>query len=42
MTDQNWTDLIAVADLNAGWVARADLGQRAFAVYDTPTGVYVS
>lgn len=42
MTEQNWTDLIAVADLNAGWVTRADLGQRAFAVYDTPTGVYIT
>ena len=41
MADE-WTDLIAVADLAPSWVTRVDLGARALAVYDTPTGVYVS
>lgn len=42
MAPKAWRDLIAVQDLRAGWVTRVDLGQRPLAVYDTPTGIYVS
>lgn len=42
MAEPDWQDLIPAADLRKGWVTRADLGRRPLAVYDTPTGVYVS
>ena len=41
-TGRPWRDLVAVADLEPGWVTRVDLGARALAVYDTPTGIHVS
>lgn len=37
-----WQDLIAVADLEDGWVTRVSLGGRVLAVYDTPSGVFAS
>jgi len=42
MADETWSDLVAVADLHENWVTRVDLGGRAFAVYDAPSGIYVS
>ncbi len=39
---RSWTDLIAVSALEPNWVTRASLGQRSFAVYDTPTGIFAS
>ena len=38
----DWTDVLAVADLETGWVTRVDLGTRRLAVYDTPSGLYVT
>ncbi|MHA1566091.1 MAG: non-heme iron oxygenase ferredoxin subunit [Alphaproteobacteria bacterium] len=37
-----WTDVIALADLEKGWVTPATLGARKLAVYDTPDGIFVS
>ncbi|MEL7114328.1 MAG: non-heme iron oxygenase ferredoxin subunit [Pseudomonadota bacterium] len=42
MPAKAWQDLIAVDALRAGWVTRVNLGSRPLAVYDTPTGIYVS
>ncbi len=42
MADEDWTDLMPHAELASGWVTRVDMGGRAFAVYDAPSGVYVS
>ncbi len=40
--DKVWRDLVAVSALQQAWVTRVDLGARPLAVYDTPTGIYVS
>ena len=40
--DKPWHDLIALAELRQGWVTRVDFGNRPLAVYDTPSGIYVS
>ena len=40
--ERPWRDVIAVADLEQGWVTRVDMGTRKLAVYDTPSGVFVS
>jgi naphthalene 1,2-dioxygenase system ferredoxin subunit len=37
-----WRDVIAVEDLERGWVTRVQVGARTLAVYDTPTGIYAS
>ena len=43
MTDEKpWQELIAADALEKNWVTRVDLGARRLAVYDTPSGVYVS
>ena len=39
---KQWLSVIAVAELEKRWVTRVELGQRLLAVYDTPTGVFVS
>lgn len=38
----DWTDLIAVADLEPGDVTPVTLGTRRLAVYDAPDGIYVT
>ena len=40
--DKPWCDLIAVDDLETGWVTAVSLGPRKLAVYDTPSGIYAS
>ncbi|MGB3179453.1 MAG: non-heme iron oxygenase ferredoxin subunit [Albidovulum sp.] len=40
--ERTWRDLIPVAALEKNWVTRVDVGPRKLAVYDTPSGVYVS
>ncbi|MCY4302101.1 MAG: non-heme iron oxygenase ferredoxin subunit [Aestuariivita sp.] len=40
--DKQWRNLIAVSDLRKNWVTRVDFGNRPLAVYDAPSGVYVS
>lgn len=42
MADKAWQDLIAVTSLRKNWVTRVDLDRRPLAVFDTPTGIYVS
>ncbi len=42
MADDGWQDLIAVEQIEKGWVTRVDLGSRPLAVYDTRTGLHVS
>ncbi|MEM8872327.1 MAG: non-heme iron oxygenase ferredoxin subunit [Pseudomonadota bacterium] len=42
MADKVWRDLIAVTSLQKNWVTRVDFGQRPLAVFDTPSGIYVS
>ena len=43
MTDGvQWLDLIATQDLEDRWVTRVHSGARVLAVYDTPTGYYVT
>ncbi|MEM9474014.1 MAG: non-heme iron oxygenase ferredoxin subunit [Pseudomonadota bacterium] len=42
MADKAWQDLIAVTSLRENWVTRVDLDRRPLAVFDTPTGIYVS
>ncbi|MGB7320883.1 MAG: non-heme iron oxygenase ferredoxin subunit [Albidovulum sp.] len=43
MTDEKtWRDLIPVDKLEKNWVTRVVLGPRTLAVYDTPSGVFVS
>lgn len=39
---RTWTDIIAVADLEAGDVTPVQLGSRELAVYDTVDGISVS
>lgn len=41
-TERPWRDVIAVEDLEKGWVTRVQAGSRTIAVYDTPSGVYAS
>jgi len=38
----DWQDLIAVAELEQGWITPVTLGARRLAVYDAPSGVHVS
>jgi naphthalene 1,2-dioxygenase ferredoxin component len=38
----DWQDLIALGDLEENWVTRVNHGARKLAVYDTPSGHYVS
>ena len=38
----DWRDVIAVDDLEYGWVTRVHLGARTLAIYDTPSGIYAS
>ena len=40
--ERPWRDVIAVDELEKGWVTRVQLGSRNLAVYDTPTGIYAS
>ncbi|MEM1265372.1 MAG: non-heme iron oxygenase ferredoxin subunit [Pseudomonadota bacterium] len=42
MADKAWHDLIAVSALRTRWVTRVDFGARPLAVFDTPTGIFVS
>jgi nitrite reductase/ring-hydroxylating ferredoxin subunit len=42
MSDPDWEDLIAVADLEPGDATPVDHGKRALAVYDTKDGITVS
>ena len=42
MADKAWQDLIAVTSLRKNWVTRVDINRRPLAVFDTPTGIYVS
>lgn len=42
MSDTDWQDVMAVKDLEAGWVTRAEVKGQPIAVYDTPTGLYAS
>jgi len=42
VADKAWQDLIAVTSLRKNWVTRVDLDRRPLAVFDTPTGIYVS
>ncbi|WP_102108336.1 non-heme iron oxygenase ferredoxin subunit [Oceaniglobus roseus] len=42
MEDDGWRDLIALSGIERGWVTRVDLEGRPLAVYDTPTGIFVS
>jgi 3-phenylpropionate/trans-cinnamate dioxygenase ferredoxin subunit/naphthalene 1,2-dioxygenase system ferredoxin subunit len=39
---QDWRDLIDLTALEPGWVTRVMLGSRPLAVYDTPSGYFVS
>lgn len=38
----DWQALIAVSALEKGWVTAVTHGTRKLAVYDTPSGIYVS
>lgn len=40
--EKTWHGVIAVADLEAAWVTRVTFGPRNLAIYDTPSGIYVS
>lgn len=40
--EKAWVDLIERTALEDAWVTRVSLGARLLAVYDTPSGVYVS
>lgn len=40
--EKAWGDLIARDALEDGWVTRVPYGARLLAVYDTPSGIYVS
>ena len=40
--DKPWRDVIEVAALEKNWVTRVQIGARAIAVYDTPSGIYAS
>lgn len=42
MSDSHWQDVIAIEDLEVGWVTRAEVNGRPIALYDTPTGLYAS
>lgn len=37
-----WQDVIALEELEKGWVTRVKAGRRTLAVYDTPSGIYAS
>ena len=38
----DWHDVIAVGELEPGWVTRVSVGARTLAIYDTPSGIYAS
>ena len=40
--ERPWRDVIAMEDLEKGWVTRVQVGPRTLAVYDTPTGIHAS
>jgi naphthalene 1,2-dioxygenase ferredoxin component len=40
--DRSWQDVIPVRLLEKNWVTRVAMGTRKLAVYDTPSGIYVS
>lgn len=40
--EKEWRDLIERDALEDKWVTRVSLGARLLAVYDTPSGIYVS
>lgn len=40
--DRSWRDLIPVEKLERNWVTRVELGPRKLAIYDTPSGIFVS
>ncbi len=39
---ETWTNILAESEIEAGWVTFVESGPRALAVYDTPSGLYVS
>lgn len=41
-SERTWKDLIRVDALEKNWVTRVEYGPRKLAVYDTPTGIFVS
>lgn len=41
-TQSTWRDVLPVSALRRHWVTRARIGNRALAIYDTPTGLYAS
>lgn len=42
MPDSGWTDVMPVEKLRRNWVTRVDIGGRALALYDAPSGIYAS
>jgi naphthalene 1,2-dioxygenase ferredoxin component len=40
--NEQWQDLISIKDLREGWVTMAELESHKLAIYDTPTGIFVS
>ena len=42
MSARDWRDVIALADLEPGWVTPVRVGTRLIAIYDTPSGIYAS
>lgn len=40
--ERTWQDLIRLDELERNWVTRVAFGQRQLAVYDTPSGIFVS
>lgn len=41
-TEKPWRDIIDVDVLEKNWVTRVEVGPRTLAIYDTPSGVFVS
>ena len=40
--ERAWTDVVPLAALEPNWVTRVEAAGRRLAVYDTPSGVFVS
>lgn len=40
--EKSWQNLISINELEKGWVTLAALGKLSLAIYDTPSGLYVS
>ena len=40
--ERPWRDVIAVSELETGWVTRVEVGPRRLAIYDCPSGIYAS